>query len=207
LRKIDMLRATWIARFRDDAGKHKYKSIGLVTTEFGFDQAKVVASEWFKLQVSGVKTTEIRSVADACKAYVKSLTLTNGAAGARDAELRLRRTVYQSDLGRKSLSSVRITHVKSWRNGLKLKAANSNRTLTSLKAALNMAVANRQCVAILAIESNEVQPLQRVVGRVDLPSFMVEVFVPPSCWNSPAEPHIWRCKTHSAPGEERHGSD
>jgi hypothetical protein len=82
LRKIDMLRATWIARFRDDAGKQKYKSIGIVTTEFGFDQAKAVAAEWFKLQESGVKTTEVRTVADACKAYVKSLTLTNGAAAA-----------------------------------------------------------------------------------------------------------------------------
>jgi len=54
---------------------------------------------------------------------------------------------------------VRITRVKNLRDGLKLKAANSNRTLTSLKAALNMAVANRQCVAALAIEWNEVQPL------------------------------------------------
>jgi len=52
---------------------------------------------------------------------------------------------------------VRITRVKNLRDGLKLKAANSNRTLTSLKAALNMAVANRQCVAALAIEWNEVQ--------------------------------------------------
>ncbi len=55
-------------------------------------------------------------------------------------------------IGRKQLGSVRITHVKNWRDGLKLKPANSNRTLTSLKAALNMAVANRQCVATLAIE-------------------------------------------------------
>src|ERR1700722_9322364 len=47
LRKIDMLRATWIARLRDDAGKQKYKSIGLVTTEFGFDQAKAAAAGWF----------------------------------------------------------------------------------------------------------------------------------------------------------------
>ena len=54
---------------------------------------------------------------------------------------------------------MRITRVKNLRDGLKLKAANSNRTLTSLKAALNMAVANRQCVAALAIEWNEVQPL------------------------------------------------
>jgi len=108
-----------IARLRDDAGKQKYKSIGIVTAEFGFDQAKAVAAEWFKLQESGVKTTEVRSVADACKAYVKSLTLTNGTAGGHDAELRLRRTVYQSDLGKKSLSSVRITHVRSWRDGLK----------------------------------------------------------------------------------------
>src|ERR1700684_2156696 len=51
-RKIDMLRATWIARFRDEAGQQKYKSIGIVTTEFDFDRAKVVATEWFKLQES-----------------------------------------------------------------------------------------------------------------------------------------------------------
>jgi integrase len=159
LRKIDMLRATWIARFRDETGQQRYKSIGIVTSEFDFDRAKLVAAEWFKLQESGIKTTEVRTVADACKAYVKSLTLTNGAASGRDAELRLRRTVYQSDLGKKSLTSLRITHVKGWRNGLKLKAANSNRTLTSLKAALNMAVSNRQCIAALAIEWNEVQPL------------------------------------------------
>ncbi len=118
LRKIDMLRATWIARFRDETGQQRYKSIGIVTSEFDFDRAKLVAAEWFKLQESGVKTTEVRTVADACKAYVKSLTLTNGAASGRDAELRLRRTVYQSDLGKKSLTSLRITHVKSWRNGL-----------------------------------------------------------------------------------------
>ena len=41
--------------------------------------------------------------------------------------------------------------VISWRDGLKLKAANSNRTLTSLKPALNMAVTNRQCVAALGM--------------------------------------------------------
>jgi integrase len=159
LRKIDARRATWIARFRNEAGKQKYKALGNVTSQFGFDQAKTAAAEWFELQESGISATEVRTVVDACEAYVKSLILTNGAASGHDAELRLRRTVYKSELGRKQLSSVRITHVKNWRDGLKLKPANSNRTLTSLKAALNMAVANRQCVATLAIEWNEVQPL------------------------------------------------
>jgi integrase len=159
LRKIDARRATWIARFRNEAGKQKYKSLGSVTSQFGFDQAKIAAAEWFELQESGISATEVRTVVDACEAYVKSLILTNGVASGYDAELRLRRTVYKSDLGKKQLSSVRINHVKNWRDGLKLKPANSNRTLTSLKAALNMAVANRQCVATLAIEWNEVQPL------------------------------------------------
>jgi integrase len=159
LRKIDARRATWIARYRNEAGKQKYKALGNVTSQFGFDRAKTVAAEWFEIQESAITATEIRTVIDACKAYVKSLILTNGAVSGHDAELRLGRTVYKSDLGKKQLSSVRITHVKNWRDGLKLKPANSNRTLTSLKAALNMAVANRQCVATLAIEWNEVQPL------------------------------------------------
>lgn len=143
----------------EEAGKQKYKALGNVTSHFGFDQAKITAAEWFELQESGISATQVRTVVDACEAYVKSLILTNGVASGHDAELRLRRTVYKSELGRKQLSSGRITQVKNWRDGLKLKPANSNRTLTSLKAALNMAVANRQCVATLAIEWNEVQPL------------------------------------------------
>jgi hypothetical protein len=93
LRKIDDRRATWIARFRNEAGKQKYKALGNVTSQFGFDQAKIAAAAWFELQESGISVSEVRTVVDACEAYVKSLILTNGVASGHDAELRLRRTV------------------------------------------------------------------------------------------------------------------
>jgi integrase len=159
-RKIAADKGTWIARMRGADGKQKYQSLGWATEAFDFDHAKVAAAEWFKLQDSGVTAASDRvTVAEACRAYVKSLTVTNGEKSGHDAELRLKRTVYKSDLGRKSLASVRITHIKAWRDGLGLKAENSNRTLRSFKAALNMAVDNRQCVASLAKEWNEVKPL------------------------------------------------
>jgi integrase len=159
-RKIAADKGTWIARMRGPDGRQKYQSLGWATEAFDFDHAKVAAAEWFKLQDSGLTTgSEVVTVADACRSYVKSLTATNGAKSGRDAELRLKRTVYKSDLGRKPLASVRITHIKAWRDGLGLKAENFNRTLRSFKAALNMAVDNRQCVASLAKEWNDVKAL------------------------------------------------
>ena len=159
-RKIAADKGTWIARMRGPDGKQKYQSLGWATETFDFDHAKIAAAEWFKLQDSGVTAaSNIVTVADACRAYVSSLTATNGEKSGHDAELRLKRTVYNSALGKKSLSAVRITHIKAWRDGLHLKPENSNRTLRSFKAALNMAVANRQCVASLADEWNEVKPL------------------------------------------------
>jgi integrase len=159
-RKIAADKGTWIARMRGPDGKQKYQSLGWATEAFDFDHAKAAATEWFKLQDSGVTAaSEVVAVADACRAYVKSLTVTNGEKSGHDAELRLKRTVYKSDLGKKPLASVRITHIKAWRDGLGLKAENSNRTLRSFKAALNMAVDNRQCIASLAKEWNEVKPL------------------------------------------------
>jgi integrase len=159
-RKIAADKGTWIARMRGPDGKQKYQSLGWATEAFDFDHAKVAAAEWFNLQDSGVTAgSDVLTVADACRAYVKSLTVTNGEKSGRDAELRLKRTVYKSELGRKALASVRITHIKGWRDGLGLKPENSNRTLRSFKAALNMAVDNRQCVASVAKEWNEVKPL------------------------------------------------
>jgi integrase len=160
-RKIAADKATWIARrWSVEEGKYRFQSLGVASDAFGYDQAKKAAEEWFKLQESGVTTTsEVVTVADACRAYVKSLTLTNGEKSGRDANLRLRRTLYDSALGKRALATVRITHIKGWRDGLGLNPENSNRTLRSFKAALNMAVDNRQCVASLAKEWNEVKPL------------------------------------------------
>jgi integrase len=165
-RKIAADRGSWIARMRGADGKQKYQSLGWATAAFDFDHAKVAAAEWFELQDAGVtKSSDVVTVADACRAYVKSLTATNGKKSGHDAELRLKRTVYKSALGAKSLATVRITDMKAWRDGLGLKPENSNRTLRSFKAALNMAVANRNCVPSLAKEWNEVKPLPSAKKR------------------------------------------
>lgn len=158
-RKVANTHGTWIARFRDEFGKQKFKALGNATREFGFDAAKVAAVEWFKIQEAGIATAEVLTVIDACKAYVKSLILTNGEASGRDAKLRLTRTVYEHPLGKRKLLNLRRKHLKDWRDGLKLKPANSNRTLTSLKAALNLAVQNEQCIASVAQAWNGVAPL------------------------------------------------
>ena len=165
-RKIAPDRGTWIARMRGPDGKQHYQSLGWATPDFDFDRAKAAAAEWFRLQDSGVSKVHSRiTVADACRAYVKSLTATNGKRSGRDAELRLKRTVYGNPLGKKALSSVRITHIKAWRDDLDLKPENSNRTLRSFKAALNMAVANRQCAPSLASEWNQLKPLPSAKKR------------------------------------------
>lgn len=158
LRKIDAETGTWIARMRDEAGRQQYKSLGYVTAAFDFDQAKAAAEQWFKTREAGV-TSDVVTVADACRQYVEDRKREKGAATAHDAEMRFRRTVYSTPFGDRLLSKLRTPHIKTWRDGLGLSPASSNRTLTALKAALNLAVTNRQVAAGAEIEWRSVKPL------------------------------------------------
>jgi site-specific recombinase XerD len=163
-RKIDAQRGSWIARawLPDEGvqGKQKYKALGLVTKEFDFDKAKVAAAEWFKQLEAGIKTDEVVTVADACRAYVADLRTEKREDTAHDAEKRFERTVYENDLGGKALTKLRTPHLKAWREKLGLNPSTSNRTLTALKAALNLAVAHRQVPASAIIEWRQVEPLK-----------------------------------------------
>jgi integrase len=171
-RKIDAQRGSWIARAwlpdEGERGKQKYKALGLVTREFGFDQAKVAAGEWFKQLEAGVKTDEVKTVADACRAYVADLRTAKRADTAHDAEKRFERTIYENGLGGRALTKLRTPNLKAWRDGLGLKPSTANRTLTALKAALNLAVAHKQVGASAAVEWAQVKPLKGGKGRRDL---------------------------------------
>lgn len=158
LRKISPTAASWIARARleDEGGnvRHTYKSLGVLSPEFDYDEAKASAVKWFKT-LSVVKS-DVVTVADACRAYVEDRRKKKGDAAANDAAVRFERTIYGREkssrksaiaanaIARVPLKELRSERVTQWFDGLALRAAAANRTLTALKAALNLAVKNRQ---------------------------------------------------------------
>ena len=159
LRKIDAATATWIARRRNDDGGQNYHSLGFCTDAFDWDQARAAAETWFKLKDSDIKD-DVVTVSDACRRYVDERRTSKSEDCAHDAEKRFERTVYENPLGERALAKLRTAHIKSWRDGLHLRPATMNRTLTALKAALNLAVAERNVIASQSQEWAEVKPLK-----------------------------------------------
>ena len=85
------------------------------------------------------------TVAEACREYVANRREEKGTACAHDAEKRFQRTVYENKpFASIPLSKLRASRIRAWRDGLGLSKAASNRTLTTLKAALNLAVTHRR---------------------------------------------------------------
>jgi integrase len=168
LRKITATTAAWIARYRDDDGQRHYKALGFDTAEFNHERATEAAKQFFKVKADGIKTDEVLTVADACRAYVKERRVSKSEACAHDAEKRFERTVYEADFGRQSLAKLRAAKVREWRDKLKLGPAAANRTLTALKAALNLAVRERHVSGSVAIEWKDVKPLPGGNKRRDL---------------------------------------
>lgn len=151
LRKIAADRASWIARMRPDGGgkKYEYRALGAVTREFDYENARQTAIEWFESRDAGVDG-EVTTIAEICREYVTELRRKNGDASANDAEKRFERTVYKDPLGDVRLDKISTPRIKDWRDRLRLKKGerlglskgSANRTMTALKAALNLAVTN-----------------------------------------------------------------
>jgi integrase len=91
--------------------------------------------------------------------------LEKGDACAQDARKRFERTVYGVPFGGVPLSKLRTPRIKEWRDGLSLSKGSSNRTLTTLKAALNLAVANRLVHPIAAREWGDVKAFADATQR------------------------------------------
>jgi integrase len=172
-RKISAVAGSWVARMRGEnkAGKlvQRYHALGNCTDRFGYNEAKADAEVWFAAVEAGEGTdTSVRTVAAACRAYVTELRNGHREATAHDAEKRFERCVYGDGLGGKSLPKLRATDLKAWRDGLELGKASSNRTLTALKAALNLARRNKHAPASLAVELAAVTPYKNAGKRRDL---------------------------------------
>jgi site-specific recombinase XerD len=182
LRKINAATASWIARMRvEDVGdqvRHKYKALGVVSAQFDYDAAKAAAAEWFRqIEAAQGTTTDVLTVADACRAYLAELRAGKRDATAHDAERRFERTVYGRKVDKARgmapdakeippdpiagvhLSKLTVKRLKDWRNDLPTKnLSTANRTLTALKAALNLAVTNNPALATRGLEWSAVTP-------------------------------------------------
>lgn len=170
-RKIATDKGHWIARRRPDdehSKKYEYEPLGEDSKAFGWKEAKAAAEAWFQLRTQGVKTDEVEVVEAACRLYVEERRASKGDDCAHDAEKRFERTVYGKAFGAQKLDRLRAATVREWRDGLKLKPAAASRTLTALKAALNLAVREKHAPAALALELRLVKPLPGGKRRRDL---------------------------------------
>lgn len=149
---------TWIARQRDDDGKQRYHSIGHADAT-PYEDAVAATRAWAKQVDAGIDTSDVQTVADACRAYIADKRREQGDAYANEADGWFRRTVYHHGIAAIKLAKLRTQHVKDWRGGLTTAPATVNRTLTMLRAALNFAVASRYVEPSRAIEWKSVKPL------------------------------------------------
>jgi len=163
-RKIAAKRGSWIARMRNETGHKVYKALGYVAEVNDYEKARGAAMDWFKAQDAGVLNDEA-TVESACRAYVDDRRREKGEECAHDADKRFERTVYGSPFGRIPLTKLRTPRIKEWRDELNLSKGSSNRTLTALKAALNLAVANRLVHPVAAREWGDVKAYANATQR------------------------------------------
>lgn len=142
---------SWVARYRADDGKYRTEKLG----EFGeFDDALIAAEKFFVSAKRGVFEVRKITVNEACKRYVTALRGEQRDSSANDAEARFKRIVEGSEIGEKPLAQLRPEHMREWFAGLlqerlaagaDMNAAKSscNRNLASVKAALNLALADQ----------------------------------------------------------------
>jgi integrase len=158
---------SWIVRARDENNRKVYGKLGYASASFGFKEAKVAALEWLRGHRAGV-TSEAVTVATACEEYVADRRREKGEACAHDAQKRFDRTVYGKPFAAIPLGKLKMPRIKAWRDGLKLSKGSANRTLTALKAALNLAVLHRRVRADAAFEWAGVKPHKAATKRRDL---------------------------------------
>jgi integrase len=177
---------TWVARFRDtDAGKQQHRALG----DFGelpaharFDAAAKAAREWFAHLGRG-GSTGATTVEEACAAYVQHLRDAGRDAAAKDAEKRFARWVDGTTFGTTELQKLKTTTVGAWRTGLaktkakpqdkdkqatRERAASSlNRDMTTVRAALNLALQNGDATSDAAWKA-KLRPVKDADGRRDV---------------------------------------
>jgi integrase len=193
-RKISADEGSWVARIRteDEHGKlvQRYQSLDPVTEQFDYLAAAEKARAWFAtVEAAPRNGSTVVTVADACHKYVKAVRedkderpdLIARKQAADDAERRFERTVYGREKSSRkkavapnALAKIKLTELttkdlEGWRAGLSIGKAAKNRTLTALKAALNLAARdNKHVLAKMALEVAGITPFEKAGKRRDL---------------------------------------
>lgn len=176
---------TWLARSRTDEGKQAYHALG----EFAehpaharFDVASKVARDWFTHMERGGKAEPI-TVKTACANYVKDLKAKGKVTTAHDTEKRFERWVDGHKIGGILLQKLKPGDVDAWRKWLaatpakpqdktkeatRPRAASSlNRDMSSLRAALNLALEDGHATSDAAWKV-KLRPVKNADGRRDV---------------------------------------
>jgi integrase len=168
---------SWIARARlnDElrerlklTGAQTYKDLGPVTDIFDYAAACKAAHEWFATLDAGVVHNGVFTVEDACKEYVEDRRREKGDACADDAQWRFKNAVYDKPFGRTDLSKLRTPAIKTWRESLGMTKAGANRMMTSLRAALNLAVEHNRVAPNVAQAWRAVKQHKKADGRREI---------------------------------------
>jgi integrase len=161
---------TWLARAWDPEKKaYPQKPLGDFADrppEERYSAALAEAVAWFDHLDKGGSTAAV-SVRKACEAYVDKLRTESGEGPAKDAEGRLRRIVYGDPLAKVPLAKLGARHIAEWKKRVLAEGgarSSYNRNSTSLRAALNLALARRD-VASDHAWAEELKPLEGAGAR------------------------------------------
>lgn len=165
----------WIGRALPEGDTHRFEALGQVSDENDYAAACEKARQWGRKLLASVDTAECKTVADACKLYIEDRRRVKGNSTARDAELRFNRTIKDEPLGALALDRLRQAILEKWRDSLidpkghhRLSKASANRTLTTLKAALNYACDRRYVTREREQEWASVKPFPNASNRRSL---------------------------------------
>lgn len=177
---------TWLARSRDAATsrqlQHPLGELGEHPAHARFDLASKAARDWFAHLGRGGKASSI-TVKKACERYVEHLASAGKVASARDTEKRFARWVDNHKIGAISLQKLKPADVDAWRKTLAATPATPqdkkqtptrqrspstlNRDMTSLRAALNLAVENGDATSDAAWKT-KLRPVKDADRRRDV---------------------------------------
>ncbi len=177
-RKLE-LNGSWVARFHTEDRRHVYQSLGAVSPENNYENAKREARRWRKAVEAGVDTNVIRTVADVCRDYTAALASEGRERTSTDSRKRFDRIVYADAIGSIRADKLTQRHLEAWMKRMEAgemsgrksgtpSRATFNRNLTSLKAALNRAVSRREIPHDRAIEWGSIKPYKNADSRREL---------------------------------------
>ena len=150
-RKLESGDGTWIARWRDDEGKQKYRALGNFDQ---FDDAAKAARSW-ALNCEQGASPKVTTVKEVCEAYTAALKAEGRNSTAKDAEGRFARLIYDAPFGKLAIDKLKTSNLQKWMNeqidndedaddeDVRRSKDSANRNLATLKAALNKALHNR----------------------------------------------------------------